>query len=98
VITDAGSATSSAATRQLNVKPNTPPTARFVLSPSHPVAGQPVHFNAASSSDPDGDSITTYHWSFGDGTTASGSSASVTHRYSKPATKPPGWSWSTATA
>ena len=42
----------------------TPPTARFAVGPSHPVAGSPVSFDAASS-DPRG-AIASYSWSFGD--------------------------------
>jgi PKD repeat protein len=43
--------------------------------------GSAVSFNAAGSSDADGDAITTYTWDFGDGTVQSVSSPTVTHVY-----------------
>jgi PKD repeat protein len=54
-----------------------PPTASFTATPGSGTAPLDVSFNATAS-DPDG-SIVSYAWSFGDG--ASGSGASVTHRY-----------------
>jgi PKD repeat protein len=47
-----------------------PPAARFVVGSAHPVTGVPLAFNASSSSDADGP-ISSYRWSFGDGSTAS---------------------------
>ena len=47
-----------------------PPTAK---------RGEPVTFDGSASSDPDGDAITSYQWTFGDGTTASG--AQVQHAF-----------------
>lgn len=54
---------------------NVPPTALF----SQAVAGATVTVDASASTDPDG-SVTEYIWDFGDGTTASGVTAS--HNYS----------------
>ncbi len=53
---------------------NTPPTALFSASPSTPAVGEWVQFDASGSVDPDG-TIATYSWDFGNGSTASGSSA-----------------------
>jgi subtilisin len=53
---------------------NTPPTASF----THVCTGLSCTFNASGSSDPDG-SITSYGWSFGDGTAASGQVVSRTY-------------------
>jgi PKD repeat protein len=52
-----------------------PPTASFVVPTALPVAGQPVAFDGTSSSDPDGP-ITSYSWTFGDGSTGTGATAS----------------------
>jgi hypothetical protein len=54
---------------------NQPPTASFTTTPSTTTTGTPIAMSAAGSSDPDG-TITGYAWSFGDGTTGSGVSAS----------------------
>jgi PKD repeat protein len=60
-----------------------PPTnVSFTVEPSSPTRGQVVTFTASDQiSDPDGGTITSYDWNFGDGTTASGPSPSVQHTY-----------------
>ena len=55
------------------------PVANFTWSPLEPKAGQIVTFNGSSST-PDGGTIVSYAWSFGDGGTGSGEVA--THVYS----------------
>ena len=55
------------------------PTAAFVLSPSSPVVNQTVNFNAAGSQAEPGHSISSYAWTFGDGSTGGG--ALATHAY-----------------
>ncbi len=55
------------------------PVASFTFSPSSPTAGQSVSFNASGSTDT-GATITGYAWTFGDGSTGSGVTAS--HPYS----------------
>jgi PKD repeat protein len=57
------------------------PTARFSISPSSAGVGQSVTFNGSASGDTGG-TITSYSWSFGDGTGASG--VSVSHAYAAP--------------
>jgi PKD repeat protein len=58
----------------------TMPTAAFTISPAVTVPGRAVSFNAASSSDHNaGGTLTSYAWSFGDGATAAGKSASHTY-------------------
>ena len=54
---------------------NSAPSAAFTTSPSSPDVGETVTVDASSSSDSDG-SIERYEWTFGDGTTAAGESAS----------------------
>jgi len=62
---------------------NEPPVAAFMRSPSSGVAPLAVFFDASESSDPDG-SVVSYDWSFGDGTTATGVTA--THTFASPGT------------
>ncbi|MEE4299301.1 MAG: PKD domain-containing protein, partial [Pseudomonadales bacterium] len=50
---------------------NRRPTARFEASPESGAAPLQVRFDAAASSDPDGD-IASYRWDFGDGATGAG--------------------------
>ena len=52
------------------------PTAAFTFSPTDPLPGARVFFNAASSRAAPGRRIARYQWDFGDGTSASGSTAS----------------------
>jgi PKD repeat protein len=47
------------------------PTAAFTFAPNPVAEGSPVKFDGKTSEDPDG-SITTYEWSFGDGTEVGG--------------------------
>jgi PKD repeat protein len=62
---------------------NAPPKALFSVSPTAVTTGAAVAFNASSSSDDVG-TISDYAWSFGDGTRASGLTAS--HSYASPGT------------
>ncbi len=57
---------------------NRPPTAKFSFTPEEPTNGIAVSFDAGSSLDSDGDSLS-YAWTFGDGGSASGQV--VTHVY-----------------
>jgi len=66
-----------------NIWANEPPVASFSSSPSNPLPGQTVTFDAGESSDPYGE-ITDYSWDFGDGGTATG--VTVSHSYSSPGT------------
>lgn len=60
------------------------PDAAFVLVPALPWAGHPAFFDAASSSEING-SISSYRWSFGDGTPAA-SGETVGHDFAYPGT------------
>jgi hypothetical protein len=63
--------------------PNDPPVATFTSTPSEGSAPLSVSFDASGSYDPDG-LVTSYRWSFGDGTSGSGMVA--THIYAQPGT------------
>ena len=55
----------------LTIDTNRAPVASFTASPTKTAKGQPVHFDATASNDPDG-SISKYEWTFGDGASATG--------------------------
>jgi len=55
------------------------PVASFTFSPTTATVGTPVNFNASASTPaPDGSTITSYAWNFGDGDTAGPSSSKTT--------------------
>lgn len=62
-----------------------PDGVNFTISNASPTRGQSVTFNASAATDPDGGTITSYAWDFGDGTTGSGQSASHAYANSVPA-------------
>lgn len=55
------------------------PSASFTWSPTSPLVGQTVNFNAGTSTAPTGRTIASYDWNFGDGFTDVGQT--VSHRY-----------------
>jgi len=57
-----------------------PPNATFGYSPTSPLAGETVTFNASASFDPDG-TIAQYIWDFGDGNVTSATTSIITHKY-----------------
>lgn len=59
---------------------NCPPVAAFSFNPQEPTPGVAVHFNAATSTDPDTDQLS-YNWTFGDGFSAEG--VNPTHAYAE---------------
>jgi PKD repeat protein len=72
----------SASTSQtIDVAGGTVPTASFLSSPSAPVVGDVVNFNASASVAAPGRTIRTFAWDFGDGTQKSSSSPITTHDF-----------------
>ena len=66
VTDDDGATNSISRTIQVGTA-NLPPIAAFTFTPTSPSVGEYVRFDAYTSSDPDG-TITSYRWSYGDGT------------------------------
>ena len=61
------------------------PTASFIYSPTAPLAGSSVFFNATLSTAGSGHRLVSYRWSWGDGKAAS-SGSSVSHIFNAPGT------------
>lgn len=75
---------SNIATATTNVAPpDAAPVARFTWSCTGVPRGRSCSFNASSSTDDNG--ISSYAWTFGDGTTGSG--VTVSHKYGSPGTR-----------
>jgi chitodextrinase len=70
---------SAATSQSLTVGAGVEPSSSFTFSPTDPVPGSTVNFNASSSRAAPGRTIVSYTWDFGDGTSGSGVQAS--HRY-----------------
>jgi PKD repeat protein len=80
-VTDNSGATNSTSQKVVIANPNQPPTASFTTSQW----GMSLSADATASSDPDG-TVASYTWDFGDGTTATGVTAS--HVYATAGTYP----------
>jgi hypothetical protein len=68
---------------------NSVPTAAFVVATPNPRSAQPVTFDASSSTDREGaigGGIVQYQWNFGDGTTETTTTPTVSHTYPKDGT------------
>jgi PKD repeat protein len=59
----------------------TPPVASFTYTPTQPIFGQIVIFDASASYDPDGGTILSYFWKFGDGSNVTLDSSLAHHNY-----------------
>lgn len=62
-----------------------PPIASFTYFPANPKPGDLVLFNASLST-PNGGTIVTYEWNFGDGNVTSTTNPTITHAYAMPGT------------
>lgn len=74
--------TSVTTSQSVTVELTPPPTAVFVWSPTAPVAGQNIFFNAQGSTAAPGHRIVAYDWDFGSGRTGEG--VTITKRYDTP--------------
>ena len=82
-ITDNESKTATASqTITVNSSDSTPPIAAFTVSSSFGVAPFQVDFDASTAVDPDGGSIDSYSWDFGDSANSTG--VQTSHTYSAP--------------
>jgi len=79
-VTDDDGATSTMTQSIVVGATNASPTASFTYDPMNPIAGSWVNFDASSSTDSDG-TVVSYAWTFGDGTSDSGTS--VWHRFTQ---------------
>jgi PKD repeat protein len=59
---------------------NLPPDPAFTFAPTVPASGDPIQFDASTSSDPDG-TLVRYDWDFGDGTTLDDGGPTPTHTF-----------------
>jgi PKD repeat protein len=84
-VTDNQGRSASSAPTPIVVAIAAKPTASFVVSPTNPVAGTTVFFNAAASRPTPGFQITEHQWDFGDGTQFVGGHT-TSHVYAAPGT------------
>ena len=66
-VTDSNGLSATSAAQLVPVSAGDPPTASFVYSPTSPVPGSPVFFNASASVAGTGHRIVSYRWNWGDG-------------------------------
>jgi hypothetical protein len=74
-------ASSASTTVSVTVSGTSAPVATFTFSPSEPVAGSPVTFDARSSTTSNSAVIVTYEWNFGDGTVITTGTPTTDHTY-----------------
>src|SRR5687768_3548221 len=67
-VTDSNGRSDQSEAKTVSVTAGQPPTATFVFSPTAPAPGQSIFFNATQSTPGTGHRITSYRWSWGDGT------------------------------
>jgi len=64
------------------VRVTSKPIAYLKANPTSILVNSKVNFDASNSYDPDGGTITSYYWNFGDGQTTTTTSSTVSHTYS----------------
>lgn len=89
VIDSQNNASANVSQQVVVLKPDTAPVAKFKVTPGSPQVGQVAVFDASKSSDGDGDTIASYHWTFGDGVSQTTTTATVSHTYASSGTFTP---------
>ncbi|MEO5742309.1 MAG: PKD domain-containing protein [Vicinamibacterales bacterium] len=84
-VTDNNGRSNQSAAQILTVGAGTSPTATFVFSPTAPVSGQTVFFNAAQSTAGAGHRIVNHRWNWGDGAPDTGG-GTASHVFTIPGT------------
>ncbi len=78
------SGTSSSAAQSVAISPDQAPTAAFSTTPAP--SGSATSFNGSASTAYAGQTVASYEWNFGDGTTVASGGPTPTHIYAKPGT------------
>lgn len=77
VVAETSGGRTGTASQTIAIGNSTAPTVDFAISPTDPIPGQQVRFNASNSQPAPGRSIVSYSWDLGNGTTASGVTAAA---------------------
>jgi PKD repeat protein len=78
-VTDSNGLSNTSEPQTITVGAGEPPTAAMIFSPTQPTTADTIFFNATQSTAGTGHRIVSYRWSWGDG--ASGSGATASHKY-----------------
>jgi PKD repeat protein len=81
VTDNSGNTAMASAVKMITSQVNVPPVAKFTESTTMVLTGVSISFDASTSNDPDGGSIVSYAWDFGDGTIGAG--VTITHSYGR---------------
>ena len=80
-VRDTTNATGTGPAQTVGVKTNWAPHAHFAVTPQCATSGTSMTFDGSTTTDSDS-VVASYHWDFGDGTTADTPTPTTTHSYS----------------